>query len=1117
MATPMEYIVFEPDQVLTNDHLNETFNYLDQQNRWTRNKLIGIGIVCGLEIVQNPGIIEITKGCGVTSQGYLITQDDTLYTYYMPYTPVDVPTDLPFVYDKGDLPFYKPFCAGKTLWLLLSDDQFNVLEPAQQLNAKTLSSAASNFFGDYVVALFLETKESDLKNCDTQDCNNKGEKMVFQVKPLLVAKNDLYGNTSSNTVIRGDVLRKDIRVNVNPVRLNPVLRPTLTPTAAQAQAPYIQLKRFNVPYADLNDANPIIDAFVNLVDDATLNQVADAYNYCYQTYRTTLNVGPNPFADMANVLMKCRDLILQQSPLFIEYFYDFIDDLIKAYNEFLAKISEVITTCCPDENLFPLHLVLGDASLATNIYVKDSYRNYFMYSPLFSKMGMNIAEVTLLFNRMVLLLNDFTVQSKDLLAQSTIKITPSRYESAWLSERAIPYYYKINVAGAELYKSWNYHKTNHGMADFNLSYNSGLYSKAPQVTQPLLYDIEKYDFFRVEGHIGQNYQDVLSNILTQRLTYNLPFDVVAVSAYTGLHHTQIGIEDIDIHDLNLDYDLILQETQSKLVNTFVFIATLPFTVVTIPTRNFPGEVLMPTDAPPKIFTEFKANTIRSSKSLKPRSIDNYYKKGYFMNGHCDPQPNTLGSVYLAALDATTGVFTNPITNPQTDSVAELYDVFFKFLDAVESMLYELNTNDMTSYRSSQIDQSVETYLDSLTSVIKVLRGSALFKDPSTRDAAIVSLIEEYGKDILIEDFNALYDISIQERLSVLYEEIRDRLQQRANELSFITYFKNHPGLEHKGGVPKGGTLVLVYNERDLSFAAKNTANKAAMASNANLKLSADLDANTMDQFTRIVTNSKDVSDAEKSRLINILAGRGRMDDEPGYYEIDNYAVIADFYLPYLCPPINHDIEMLPPPVQNPIISMGGNDTFCENDTNATAITVSIPGGTFNEVPGLDADKQTFTPSEAGVGSYTITYTLDNGGSDSYGINVIPVPKAMGFTFKNEAIKSNMVSASFIPEVQDTGYSYNWSFNNQALKYKVDGHGIASVTADCSNGEIYVNVTLSLTNQICSSPVTQVLELAANAKQGFYRLVADDPAPGGGVDRIKKPGAIEKIFTRKKKG
>src|ERR1700679_1819 len=96
MANPIEYIVFEPDQVLTNDHLNESFNYLDHQNRWTRNKLIGIGIACGLEIVINNTGIEITKGCGVTSQGYLIVQHKEEYTYYMKYSPIAIPKDLPF-------------------------------------------------------------------------------------------------------------------------------------------------------------------------------------------------------------------------------------------------------------------------------------------------------------------------------------------------------------------------------------------------------------------------------------------------------------------------------------------------------------------------------------------------------------------------------------------------------------------------------------------------------------------------------------------------------------------------------------------------------------------------------------------------------------------------------------------------------------------------------------------------------------------------------------------------------------------------------------------------------------------------------------------------------------
>ncbi|MBP6827175.1 MAG: hypothetical protein KA165_11505, partial [Saprospiraceae bacterium] len=45
-----KYPVFEANQVLTNRHLNQGFNYHDEQERLTRANLIGIGIVCGLEV-----------------------------------------------------------------------------------------------------------------------------------------------------------------------------------------------------------------------------------------------------------------------------------------------------------------------------------------------------------------------------------------------------------------------------------------------------------------------------------------------------------------------------------------------------------------------------------------------------------------------------------------------------------------------------------------------------------------------------------------------------------------------------------------------------------------------------------------------------------------------------------------------------------------------------------------------------------------------------------------------------------------------------------------------------------------------------------------------------------
>jgi hypothetical protein len=120
MSNTNAYIIFEPDQVLTNDHLNELFEYLDTQERLTRNKLIGIGIVCGLEIDYQTNSILISKGCGVTSKGYLIVQEETAYTQYISYT---LPAN----------PLYSPFIRQSTgkqydLWRLLSEEDVKKTE-----------------------------------------------------------------------------------------------------------------------------------------------------------------------------------------------------------------------------------------------------------------------------------------------------------------------------------------------------------------------------------------------------------------------------------------------------------------------------------------------------------------------------------------------------------------------------------------------------------------------------------------------------------------------------------------------------------------------------------------------------------------------------------------------------------------------------------------------------------------------------------------------------------------------------------------------------------------------------------------------------------------------------
>ena len=86
--TQDKYPHFEANQVLTSSHLNQVFDYLDEQERLTRANLIGIGIVCGLnfnvETVGSAKTIHLTKGVGVGSAGYLLNEPESYGNFAPP-------------------------------------------------------------------------------------------------------------------------------------------------------------------------------------------------------------------------------------------------------------------------------------------------------------------------------------------------------------------------------------------------------------------------------------------------------------------------------------------------------------------------------------------------------------------------------------------------------------------------------------------------------------------------------------------------------------------------------------------------------------------------------------------------------------------------------------------------------------------------------------------------------------------------------------------------------------------------------------------------------------------------------------------------------------------------
>jgi hypothetical protein len=883
MANPYEYIFFEADQVLTNNDLNETFSYLDQQNRWTRNKLIGIGIVCGFDIVHHTGVIEITKGCGVTSQGYLITQGDALYTYYMPYSVPAQPTNPLFSYPDNNLPFYQPFYSNKIIYVLLTDDEQAVLDADQQKNALPLSNA--NFLNDYTVVLFLEATETNLKNCDMFDCNNNGEKISFNIKPLLVAKKDLPVVTNA---------------------INNGAAGTITNLPHE-----IYFKRFNVPYANLQTANDVINAFAKLVDDFTLTRIANAYTYAYEKYQFILNETVNPFTGLLKQLQTQRDSILKTNGVFIQYFYDFADDLIKAYYEFAVKASSIVSSCCPDENLFPLHLVLGEASKDTDVYAVNAYRQNFIYSPLFDKDYAGASEAVFLFERMKLLTKEFTVLSQQTFANSLVKITPSQYEHEWLSQRCIPYYYNINESQNELYKSWSYYKTTHGNAAYNLSYNAYKYNSNDAVINPLLYDIEYNNFFRVEGHIGKDYSAVLNDLVSQIQTYNLPFDVVAIQA--GGDDTTIADDEpqCSFQDLNSMFNVLKSDLYCLLGKLMCYAASQTYNPPIIIT-HFPP-IFENVDVNANLANEAKitaagkatfeaasaaslsvaANKASSTNLLLTNTFFNFflYQKSTFLkqegcfNNLAD---NSVGKYYAQHVPSGTYFFSS-------FDAANLSNNFLTIVDLIEEVVSTLYFASLSSINTNNFSEKISTlqnYLLQLNNVFLQFEG----------DQKKENLFADFEENMDL--FDEVIDNCFTDKFSSLKNEYNARIKLIKQQVLFSNYYNQHRGMEHKAGVPKGGTFVIVYNapapkQTSNTATTSNDTNTAAFNNLSNMSAQAKFSASELTQ--RLHASFSDVIEKDPefiNRAISILSPTFTAVALPP--AIPDNVIIADFYLPYLC-------------------------------------------------------------------------------------------------------------------------------------------------------------------------------------------------------------------------
>jgi hypothetical protein len=464
------YTVFETDQLLTADQLNEATLFLDDQERLTRVELVGVGIACGLRLSLADSKVKLTKGTGNTSHGYVIyLQQDTLYGAFR-------------VYGANAPPYAKLDAASPPIqaWELLP-------EGTQEPDAQELASFGSTgqAIGDMVGLLLIEVYEKDRDSCSGTDCDNLGKRAIHKPRLLLVSQ--AAATQLQHQYATADAAAKKLR----PLA---VRRPQLRGVSSVGE-----LQR---AYA----------AASTTTLEAVEAALATFYRNCKQFIADIYPADPT-----GQWLSKLRRRVEQLSDTRnAQYAYDLVRDFAETYESFRAWLSGDDSVCCPGRAAFPKHLLLGNLADGAAGHRTGYYPSRAVERPE------RLNHARFLARKLGALVDSFEAPR-----DGEIRVTPSLAMDRSLEERAIPFYYGVR-GNPPIHEAWSHGLTHSGMAAHNYAYHGDLFSAQGAAAKPLAFDLGRFTFFRIEGHIGGRVKDALARLKRLAADHNLPFAVHAV-------------------------------------------------------------------------------------------------------------------------------------------------------------------------------------------------------------------------------------------------------------------------------------------------------------------------------------------------------------------------------------------------------------------------------------------------------------------------------------------------------------------------------------------------------------------------------------------------------------
>lgn len=331
--TNNNYPKFEKGQVLTSQALNSYFGYLDEQQRLTRAKLLGVGIIDGLDINYTSDKLYIRKGTAVTADGYLIElPEDTTYT-------------LMHKYDKKSTMLAKQ----NPLTEIVDKDFETVLKKVEYVLYKDKSDAAkhnvsssSPFVFDttwrtkYDLALMVDFVSQDIiTQCNELSCDIVQSNFQIELRPVLIDRSCVGKDYFT------DLITTDVEISLDKINKDVVLNPKkphefFRNTFEQLQASIT---------TEINQVKSIINSFGNNLFE---------------------NVSESEVTAITDRIKEMHNIVVQQSEKktvrFSGYYLDFLFQLRIAIREFLTTYFDFVCkhkTIPNNTKAFPRIVVIG--------------------------------------------------------------------------------------------------------------------------------------------------------------------------------------------------------------------------------------------------------------------------------------------------------------------------------------------------------------------------------------------------------------------------------------------------------------------------------------------------------------------------------------------------------------------------------------------------------------------------------------------------------------------------------------------------------------------------------------------------------------------------------------